>query len=259
MLHILTFPCLSDNFGFLIHDDQTLETACIDTPEPAEINAVLDEKGWKLTHILNTHHHFDHVGGNIELKKRWHCSIWGASNEREKIPAIDHNVLNLPAITSIPFGKTKFEIIHTPGHTACHISYYIPEHNALFVGDTLFSLGCGRIFDPKLTLKLWESLQKLQNFPDETRIYCAHEYTLNNAEFSLSILPKDKETQKQYNKIKEIREKGEQTIPTILATEKSYNLFLNTHLSKVKEALQLPQSTSSVDTFIELRKRKDVF
>ncbi len=164
-LEIHQFPCLNDNYGFLIHDPATGATATIDTPEVAPINAALDEKGWQLTHILNTHHHFDHAGGNEPLKQKWNCTIVGAANDAHRIPGIDVKVADGD---TYDLGSSQAQIFEVPGHTSGHIAYYFSASDAAFVGDTMFALGCGRLFEGSPE-QMWDSLSKLMALPDEQR------------------------------------------------------------------------------------------
>ena len=177
-LQVHQFPCRSDNYGFLAHDPQSGLTACVDTPETDAINAALEEKGWHLTHILNTHHHGDHTGGNLDLKERWNCEIVGAANDAERIPGIDVRVSDGD---DYAFGDMSARVFEVPGHTTGHIAYYFASEGIVFVGDTLFALGCGRLFEGTPAM-MWNSLEKLMALPDDTVVYCAHEYTASERE-----------------------------------------------------------------------------
>ena len=169
-LQIHQFPCRSDNYGFLAHDPATGVTASIDTPDEGATNAGLEEKGWRLTHILNTHHHGDHTGANLALKERWGCTIVGAANDAERIPGID---VRVSEGDEYAFGSLTAKVFEVPGHTTGHIAYYFESEGVAFVGDTLFALGCGRLFEGTPEM-MWNSLQKLMALPDETTGYCAH-------------------------------------------------------------------------------------
>ncbi|MFA7638873.1 MAG: hydroxyacylglutathione hydrolase, partial [Parvibaculum sp.] len=171
-LEIHQFPCLNDNYGYLVHEPSTGMTAAIDTPEVAPILAALTEKGWKLTHILNTHHHFDHAGGNTGLKEKTGCVVIGPKGEKHKIPGIDRAVGEGDVVE---LGAARARVIDVPGHTAGHIAYSFDEDRVAFVGDTLFALGCGRLFEGT-PAQMWTSLGKLMALPDDTTVYCAHEY-----------------------------------------------------------------------------------
>ena len=170
-LEVHQFPCLSDNYGYLIHDPKNGITASIDTPEVAAVNAALTEKKWKLTHILNTHHHFDHAGGNLELKEQWNCLIVGSKDDAARIPGIDVKVGDKD---TYQFGSHEAQVFDVSGHTIGHIAYYFPSAEKLFCGDALFALGCGRLFEGS-PAQMWTSLQKLAALPEATSVYCAHE------------------------------------------------------------------------------------
>ena len=253
-LEIHQFPCRSDNYGFLAHDASSGATACIDTPEADAINAALSEKGWQLTHILNTHHHGDHTGGNAALKAQWGCTVVGAANDAKRIPGIDVRVAEGDEYT---FGSVKAKVIEVPGHTTGHIAYYIADESVAFVGDTLFALGCGRLFEGTPAL-MWNSLQKLMALPDETAVYCAHEYTQANARFALSVEPDNAELIARRKEIDELRAKGLPTVPTTIGRERATNPFLR----PMSENLQATVGLSGADpvtVFAETRKRKDNF
>ena len=200
MLQIEQFMCLSDNFGVLIHDPESGRTASVDAPEAAAIVDRLEAKGWTLTDIMTTHHHHDHVGGNLELKERFGCRITGPKGEADKIPGIDEAVGEGDVFS---FGAFDFEVIETPGHTAGHIVYYSPKAGLLFAGDTLFSMGCGRLFE-RGAAEMWSGLSKLKALPAETMLYCGHEYTLANARFALSVDPDNQALQARLQRLKMI-------------------------------------------------------
>ena len=181
-LTVRQFPCLSDNYGFLVRDDASGQTACVDTPEARAILAALDEAGWKLDFIFNTHWHPDHAGGNAEIKTATGCTIVGPT-EVTRIAPLDRPVKGGDIVA---LGETRFEVIETGGHTLGHIAYFDPASKTAFVGDTLFALGCGRLFEGKPD-QMWASLSRLAALPDETKVYCAHEYTASNARFALSV------------------------------------------------------------------------
>ncbi len=253
-LEVHMFPCLSDNYGFLIHDPAADVTAVIDTPEVAPINAALEEKGWKLTHILNTHHHFDHAGGNEELKARWGCTIVGAANDAARIPGIDVRVQDGERLS---FGSTEALVLETPGHTTGHIAYYFAEDGIAFVGDTLFALGCGRLFEGTPE-QMWTSLKKLMALPDDTIVYCAHEYTQSNAAFALSVEPGNTELVARAEEIDRLRAAGEPTVPTTIGLEKATNPFLRPDSANLKATVGM-EDGDLVAVFAETRRRKDNF
>jgi len=219
-LVVRQFPCLSDNYGFLIRDEATGRTACIDTPDAGAILAELKTLGWGLDFILNTHWHADHAGGNAEVKAATGATIV-APSEVEKTSAIDRVVGDGDVVM---LGETKLEVMNTGGHTLGHISYFDAEDQIAFVGDTLFALGCGRLFEGT-PAQMWTSLSRLAALPDETAVYCAHEYTASNARFALSV----DDSPALAARAKEVfaaRERGEPTVPTTIGREKATNPFL---------------------------------
>ena len=234
-LEIAQFPCLSDNYGYLLHDPDSGLTAAIDTPDAEVIEAELRRRGWKLTHILNTHHHGDHAGGNLALKERFGCQIVGPRADARRIPGLDIGVGDGDLV---PFGNRRIEVIETPGHTRGHIVYYVPEVSAAFVGDTLFALGCGRLFEGTPD-QMWNSLQKILRWPDETRIYCAHEYTLANASFALTVEPENSALIARAREVAALRRAGRPTVPSTLGLERATNPFLRPSSAALKAAIGL--------------------
>ncbi len=221
-LEVFQFPCLSDNFGYLVHDPEAGVTACIDTPEVEPIEAALAQKGWQLTHIFNTHHHPDHAGGNLALKEKWGCEIVGAACDAQRIPGID---LQLADGDTFQFGGHTVQLFETPGHTVGHVVFHFVNDDVAFVGDTLFSMGCGRLFEGDAT-QMWSSLQKILKWPDSTLLYCAHEYTQGNGHFALTVEPQNQALQARVKEVDELRAAGKWTVPTTLALEKATNPFL---------------------------------
>jgi hydroxyacylglutathione hydrolase len=253
-LEIHQFPCLADNYGYLVHEPVSAFTASIDTPEEAAINAELEKKGWRLTHILNTHHHFDHAGGNEALKARWNCTVVGAAIDAARIPGID---VALREGDSFAFGQTRAEVIEVPGHTTGHIAFHFPEEGVAFVGDTLFVLGCGRLFEGTAKM-MWESLCKLMALPDSTVLYCAHEYTQSNAKFAVTIEPGNAALIARRNEIDALRAAGKPTVPTTLAREKATNPFLRADDPEVQRMVERV-GAPPWEVFGEVRRRKDKF
>jgi len=253
-LDVHMFPCLNDNYGFLVHDPGTGETASIDTPEADAINRALEAKGWKLTHILNTHHHFDHAGGNEALKARWHCTIVGAANDAARIPGIDVQVREGD---EVEFGSTRARVLEVPGHTTGHIAYYFAEDGVVFVGDTLFALGCGRLFEGS-PAQMWQSLGKLMALPDDTVVYCAHEYTQANAAFAVTVEPDNPDLSERRGEIERLRAAGRPTVPTTIGLEKATNPFLRPKSVDLQRTLGM-EGADLVDVFAETRRRKDHF
>lgn len=219
-LKVHQFACLSDNYGFLARDEATGLTACIDTPDAGAILRELDKLGWDLAFILNTHWHPDHAGGNAEIKAATGAAIVGPK-EVTRISALDREVTDGDVVE---LGETRFRVIETGGHTLGHIAYYDAADEIAFVGDTLFALGCGRLFEGDAA-QMWTSLQRLAALPDETTVYCAHEYTASNARFALSV-DDDPALKRRADQVFAARERGEPTVPTTIGLEKATNPFL---------------------------------
>ena len=253
-IEVHQFPCLADNYGYLIHDRETASTASIDTPDAARINQALEAQGWTLTHILNTHHHFDHAGGNLELKKRWNCMIVGAAEDAGRIPGIDVQVREGDLFE---FGSHKARIFDVSGHTLGHIAYYFGESHALFCGDALFALGCGRLFEGS-PAQMWTSLQKLRALPDETHVYCAHEYTQANARFAVTVEPNNQALLERAAEIDRMRSAGKPTVPSTIGLEKATNPFLRPDSQTLQAGLAM-QGADPISVFAETRRRKDSF
>ncbi len=253
-LEVHQFPCLNDNYGFLIHEPVAGVTASIDTPEVAPINAALAEKGWRLTHILNTHHHFDHAGGNEALKREWGCTVVGAANDAERIPGIDVEVADGELFA---FGNASAQVLEVPGHTSGHIAFYFADEGMAFVGDTMFALGCGRLFEGT-PQQMWDSLSKLMALPDETVVYCAHEYTQANAAFALSVEPDNAALVARAAEIDSKRANGDWTVPTTIGLERATNPFVRPSSVDLQRTLGMT-GADLVDVFAETRRRKDSF
>ena len=219
-LTVHQFACLSDNYGFLIRDEASGQTACIDTPEAAAVLRELDDLGWELDFILNTHWHPDHAGGNADIKAMTGCTIVGPP-EVTRIAPLDREV---GGGDTVQLGETTFQVIESGGHTLGHIAYFDPSDRVAFVGDTLFALGCGRLFEGTPE-QMWDSLQRLAALPDDTKVYCAHEYTASNARFALSV-DDGAALKARADAIFAARERGEWTVPTTIALEKATNPFL---------------------------------
>jgi len=248
------FPCLKDNYGFLAHDPESGLTACIDTPEVAPILAALARRGWTLDYILNTHHHRDHAGGNLELKAQTGCTIVGAAADAHRIPGIE---LKVTDGDRFELGGCVAEVIDTPGHTRGHIAWHFAGDAVLFVGDTLFAMGCGRLFEGSPE-EMWHSLQRLAALPDDTRVYCAHEYTQSNARFALALEPDNAALHRRAGEVDQLRAAGRPTVPTTIAAEKATNPFLRAAAPGLRAQLAMP-GASPVEVFAEARRRKDSF
>lgn len=253
-LEIEQFPCLSDNYGVLIHDPDSGVTASIDAPEENAIVDALNRKGWTLTHIFTTHHHMDHVGANQALKQRYGVEIIGPRDEEERIPGIDRAVSDG---NSFAFGSFTVHVLSTPGHTAGEISFHIPEAKVAFTGDTLFALGCGRLFEGS-PATMFRSLQKLIALPGDTVIYCGHEYTQSNARFALSVDPDNPALKERAKQIDTLRSGGHPTLPTNIYLEMATNPFLRADDPAIRRHLGLEEASDET-VFTELRRRKDNF
>jgi hydroxyacylglutathione hydrolase len=219
-LTVHQFPCLEDNYGFLARDEASGLAACVDTPEAGAILRELDKLGWKLALILNTHWHPDHAGGNAEIKAATGATIVGPK-EVTRISDLDREVVGGD---EVQLGETSFQVIETGGHTLGHITYFDAADRIAFVGDTLFALGCGRLFEGTAE-QMWTSLQRLAALPDDTTVYCAHEYTASNARFALSV-DDDPALKARAEQIFAARQRGEPTVPTTIGLEKATNPFL---------------------------------
>lgn len=250
--HIRQFPCLSDNFGVLVHDPDTGITASIDAPEAGRIEAAREEAGWPLTHILVTHHHADHTGGIAELKEATGCKVVGPRVEAARIPALDQPVAGGDVIK---LGSLEVRVIDTPGHTKGHVSYWIPAARVVFVGDTLFSLGCGRLLEGDARM-MWASLSKLMALPPETQFYCGHEYTLANARFALTIDPDNPALKQRLKDVEALRAAGKPTLPSTIGAELAANPFLRAADPGIRKRLGL-EGRADWEVFAEIRARKD--
>jgi len=251
-LEIALVPCLKDNYAYLVHDSEAGLTAIVDPSEPDPVRKALDARGWKLTHILNTHHHFDHTGGNVPLKEATGAQIVGPGKDRDRIPGID---VGVDESTNWSFGARTVRVLEIPAHTRAHIAFVVDD--AAFTGDTLFAMGCGRLFEGTPAM-MWNSLNKLMRLPDTTRIFCGHEYTLNNGRFALSIEPENAALVARMKDVELARARNQPTIPTTLALEKATNPFLRPDSPEIRASLGMADA-NDVDVFAEMRKRKDTF
>lgn len=254
MLSIEQIPVLTDNYIYLLHDPVSGETGVVDPALAQPVLEILDKEGWRLTFILNTHHHWDHVGGNLELKQKTACKIIAGQSDWERIPGIDIGVTEGDVIS---LGQHSAKVISTPGHTSGHIVYHFAEDQALFCGDTLFVIGCGRLFEGTPE-QMWNSLQKLKALPPSTRIYCTHEYTQTNGRFALSVEPENSQLQQKMLDVRRLRAENKSTVPSTIEEERATNPFFRTDSPSIQKALGL-EDQSPVRVFTELRKRKDSF
>jgi hydroxyacylglutathione hydrolase len=248
------FPCLKDNYGVLLHDPSTGTTAAIDAPEAAAVEAALAEKGWRLTDILVTHHHADHTAGIEELKKKHLCRVIAPRKEAAKIAKVDVTVREGDIVT---VGSMVGRVLETPGHTAGHVSYWFKQEKLAFVGDTLFSVGCGRILEGNPEM-MWNSLLKIRNLPPDTQLFCGHEYTAANVHFALTIEQNNAALRARAEEVVRLIEQKKPTIPTTVMQEKSYNPFLRADLHSVAASVGL-EGAAPVQVFATVRGRKDKF
>lgn len=252
-LEIKQISLLSDNYAYLIRDTSSATTAVIDPSEAPPVAATIERSGGKLDYILNTHHHHDHTGGNGALKQRYGAKIIAGKGDANKIDGIDK------ALTDgqeFELGQSRCRILETPGHTKGHIVFWFYQDQALFTGDTLFSLGCGRLFEGDAN-QMWQSLSKLLALPDSTRIYCAHEYTAANIKFALSVAPSDAVKSKE-SSVTKLRAQRLPTVPSSLAEEKNLNPFLRAADPMLAEAIGL-SGKKPQEIFARLRQLKDNF
>lgn len=253
-LEIEVFSCRSDNFGVLLHDSETGVTISIDAPEEAPIIAALARRGWNLTHILTTHHHTDHVEANLALKEKYGCEIHGPYDEAVAIPGLDKSAADGDEFS---LAGRRVEVIGTPGHTSGHICYYFPDDALLFAADTLFAMGCGRLFE-RPAADMWHSFQKLMALPDNTKVYFGHEYTVSNARFAVTVDPDNAALTQRAQEVEEMRNRGEFTIPTTIGLEKQTNPYMRVADAGIRARLNLAAATDA-EVFAEIRSRKDQF
>jgi len=249
---IRLFPCLTDNFGYLIHDPATKATASIDAPEAAPIIKALEREGWTLTDILVTHHHGDHVGGVAELKQKYNCRVVAPHDKSTKIANADARVKEGDAVK---VGGLTARVLETPGHTLDHVSYVFDSEKALFAADTLFSIGCGRVFEGTYP-QMWDSLLKLRALPDDFKLYCGHEYTAANVKFALTVEPDNAALRARAEQVTRLRADNKPTVPTLLGEEKKANVFLRADEPSVAAGVRL-KGRGAAEVFGELRERKN--
>ncbi|MBK8814342.1 MAG: hydroxyacylglutathione hydrolase [Methylococcaceae bacterium] len=254
MLEIVTLPVLTDNYIYIVHDPVSKETVLIDPALSEPVLNVLNENGWRLNYILNTHHHSDHVGGNLQIKHQTGCKIIGAKADWERIPGIDCGV---DEGDTLKLGSHTIEVMTTPGHTRAHLVYYFPEDYLLFCGDTLFVMGCGRLFEGTPE-QMWHSLQKIKSLPKATKIYCTHEYTQNNGRFALSVEPGNQRLQQRMSEVNHLRINNQPTVPSTIAEECATNPFLREDSPEIRRNLNLI-TNDPIQLFASLRRLKDNF
>ncbi|KAG9141317.1 hypothetical protein Leryth_001788 [Lithospermum erythrorhizon] len=254
-LQINWVPCLKDNYAYLLHDVDTGTVGVVDPSEAVPIIDALGQRDFNLTYILNTHHHYDHTDGNLELKKKYGAKVIGPAADKDRIPGID---IALNDGDKWMFAGHEVHIMDTPGHTRGHISFYFPGSKSIFTGDTLFSLSCGKLFEGTPE-QMFASLRKITSLPDDTNVYCGHEYTLSNSKFALSIEPGNQDLRSYAAHVSYLRDKGLPTIPTTLKTEKSCNPFLRTSSVEIRQSLNIPAAADEAKALGIIRRAKDDF
>jgi len=250
LVDIEIVPCLSDNYAYLVKSGENC--AVVDPSEAPPVKAALARRGWKLTHILNTHHHLDHTGGNLALKQETGALVVGPGKDAARIPGLD---VGVDEKTGWQFDGRKVDVLEVPAHTRGAITFVI-DGNA-FTGDTLFLMGCGRLFegDPQM---MWTSLSKLMTLPEETRIYCGHEYTESNGRFALTLEPNNQAVKARMAQVKAVRAQGRATVPSTMGLEKQTNPFLRPDSPEIRKNLGM-EKAATVAVFGEIRARKDKF
>jgi hydroxyacylglutathione hydrolase len=250
MLNLDIIPCLNDNYSYLLYDKKADIVSIIDPSDFNACNSIIEKKYKKLDYILNTHHHYDHVGGNEKLKKKYKSKILGFEKDKDRIPGID---ISLKDRQNIKIGSKIFQVMFIPGHTNGHIAFYIKDEKIVFTGDTLFSLGCGRVFEGTYK-QMFNSLNKLKNLPADTKIYCGHEYTKKNLNFCL-LYDQNNEFLKKKSEWVNL---NITTVPSSIGEELKTNIFLRCNEPSIKDALNLKNS-SDQEIFVKLRDLKDNF
>lgn len=253
-LDIELVPCLRDNYAYLVRDPDDSVCAVVDPSEAAPVRAALQSRGWRLTHILNTHHHPDHTGGNSALKQEFGASVVGPEMDRTRIPALDDGVVEG---SEFALGSHRVRVLEIPAHTRAHIAFVFEDDRAVFTGDTLFAMGCGRLFEGTPEM-MWRSLAKLMALDDSLRVYCGHEYTLTNGRFALTLEPGNADLQTRMREVEKCRAEGAPTIPSNIGIEKLTNPFLRPHSQEIRRVLNMSDA-SDVEVFAEMRARKDVY
>ena len=249
-LKIEPIACLKDNYAYLVSGAGLC--AVVDPSEPGPVEAMLKARGLRLTHILNTHHHWDHTGGNAALKQAYRASVVGPAKDHERIPGID---IGVDESQGWQFGEYRVRILEVPAHTSGAIAFVFP--NAVFTGDTLFAMGCGRLFEGTPAM-MHASLAKLAALPDDTLVYCGHEYTLNNGRFALTLEPDNQDLRTRMEIVEALRAKGEPTVPSSIGLEKQTNPFLRTGSAQIRAVLHM-ETADDVAVFAQIRRRKDVY
>ncbi len=254
VLAIEQIPVLKDNFIYLARDSASGAVAVVDPAVAAPVLERAQRLNWRITHILNTHHHPDHVGGNLEIKAATDCVVVGPGHDPDRIPGMDIAVRDGD---TFDLGEARAEVLFVPGHTRGHIAYWFKDSAALFCGDTLFSIGCGRLFEGT-PQQMWASLSRLRALPPQTHVYCAHEYTESNIRFALSVDPDNAALQKRAAEVSGLRAAGKYSVPSVLGEECAANPFLRADAPELAAAVGM-KGRDPADVFAEVRRRKDVF
>ena len=253
-MQITPVSCLTDNYAYIIRDYSSKTVGVVDPSEALPVISFLEKENIRLNYILNTHHHFDHVGGNAELKKKYNAKVIGFEGDKHRIPEID---ITIKDNEKWIFGKSSIKILHIPGHTSGHICFFFEKEKIAFTGDTLFSLGCGRIFEGSHKQML-NSLNKIKNLPKKTKIYCGHEYTYKNAEFCMKYESNNIDLKKKFEQIKKLRSQNLPTIPSVLEDELKLNIFLRCDQKELKNKLNM-KNQEDLEVFRKVRDLKDSF
>ena len=239
-LQVFQLPVLQDNYVYILRDVETRKTAVVDPALANPINIFLHKRNWKLDFVLNTHHHNDHTGGNFQLKKKWQCQVVGFSEDAYRIPGIDWYLKEGDEFT---LGKSVCRVLFLPGHTLGHIAYWFCEEKKLFIGDTLFAMGCGRLFEGSFQ-QMFSSLNQIKSFPSETKVFCAHEYTEKNGGFALCVDSQNQNLKDRMQVVRAMRKHNQPTVPFFLSEELKTNPFLR---------------AKTLEEFTHLRKKRDQF
>lgn len=253
-VELVTIPCLSDNYSFLIHDEESGETAVIDVPEAAPIKAVLEVRGWILSHVLLTHHHWDHIDGLPDLVADHPAAVFGAAADAHRLPPLDQELADGD---TFQFGSETVHVMDVSGHTLGHIAFHMPDSKLLFTADSLMALGCGRLFEGTPD-QMFDSLSKMAALPPETTVCSGHEYTQSNGKFALTVDPDNAELMSRVDAIAAARALGQPTVPSALKEELATNPFLRGHTPGVQKAVDMV-GADPAQVFAEVRKRKDNF
>lgn len=253
-LELVTIPCRTDNYAYLVHDGETGATAVVDVPEAGPVLQALQARGWGLAQIWITHHHGDHIDGIPELRAATGAVVVGAAADAHRLPPLD---VALPEEGALTIGRHGVQSFPVPGHTVGHIAYHIPDAGLVFTGDSLMAAGCGRLFEGTAA-QMWASLSRLSRLPPDTLVCSGHEYTASNIRFALTLEPGNAALISRADRVAAAREQGRPTVPVALSEELATNPFLRAHRADLKSAIGLPDAPDA-EAFAEIRARKDRF